>query len=582
MGWHPTATARTAPEWYPHGHSGRREPSPRSSAQRRPGDATWHPALHLEDDVLRKPGAVLLAAPIALGELVGTLIARSRVLRVGGVTGIAATIAILITATTPSTGTAIPATPPALVSADLFVPIGTAHDPATPFTVTFDRPMDHHSVAAALRIDPPTAYRLEWDATSSRATLRPAGHWRADTLYQVVVGRGATSLAGGSLAAPLRSVVLTGTGGTASIAATMTTPSLVRLDTSFRFRLDRALPVAAVRAALRADPPLAGDLVAEPTAGTYRFTPFATLAPDTTYRLWLEGLVDADGVPFAAMDPVEVTTVDAPSVAGVKPRNSTKRVARTAAITVRFTGRMDEARTAKATHVTADGKAVKGTVRWSPDGTRLTFTPKKRLPYDAKVIVRVDPSAMSAAGAPIEHATKIAFRTVPRPVTELAGIPTGAGGAASGTWAAVETYYLRLMNCTRTGGWVTSSGACSSPGGRNVAPLSLSSAISNRVARPYARLLATRNACSHFIGGNPGDRLRASGFGSYNWAENIGCRSAGSPFASVLGTHLFYQSERPYNGGHYRNLMNPAFRQVGIGVWVSGGRVRLVIDFYAG
>ena len=136
------------------------------------------------------------------------------------------------------------------------------------------------------------------------------------------------------------------------------------------------------------------------------------------------------------------------------------------------------------------------------------------------------------------------------------------------------------MNCTRTGGWVTGSGACSSPGGRDVPALTLSSAISSKVARPYARLLATRNACSHFIGGNPGDRLRAAGFGGYNWGENIGCRSAGSPFASVLGTHLFYQSEKPYNGGHYRNLMNPSFRRVGIGVWVAGGRVRLVIDFY--
>ena len=118
------------------------------------------------------------------------------------------------------------------------------------------------------------------------------------------------------------------------------------------------------------------------------------------------------------------------------------------------------------------------------------------------------------------------------------------------------------------------------PGGRNVAALSLSSALSNRVARPYARLLATRNACSHFIGGNPGDRLRAAGFGSYNWAENIGCRDAANPFASVLGTHLFYQSERPYNGGHYRNLMNPDFTRVGIGVWHSGGNGNLVIDFY--
>ena len=547
-----------------------------------PRDATWQPVSHLEDDVLRKPGAVLLAAPVALGELVGTLFARSRVLRVGSVTVIAATIAILITVATPSAGTAIPASTPALVSADLFVPIGTAHDPATPFTVTFDQPMDHHSVAAAIRVDPPTAYRLEWNDTGTRATLQPADHWRADTLYQVVVGTGATSLDGGRLAGPVRSVVLTGTGGTASIAATMTTPSSVRLDTSFRFRLDRPMPVAAVRAALRTDPPLAGALVEERTAGTYRFEPFGTLAPDATYRLWLEGLVDANGVPFATMAPVEVHTVAAPSVAGIKPKAATTRVPRDAAITVRFTERMDPDRTGTALHVTAAGKAVKGTVRWSPDGTRLTFTPKKRLPYGAKVVVRVDPAARSAAGAPIEHASKVAFRTVPRPATELAGIPTGAGGAASGSWAAVETYYLRLMNCTRTGGWVTSGGACSSPGGRNVAPLTLSSAISTRVARPYARLLSTRNACSHFIGGNPGDRLRAAGFGGYNWAENIGCRSAGSAFASVLGTHLFYQSERPYNGGHYRNLMNPAFSRVGIGVWVSGGRVRLVIDFYAG
>ena len=27
-------------------------------------------------------------------------------------------------------------------------------------------------------------------------------------------------------------------------------------------------------------------------------------------------------------------------------------------------------------------------------------------------------------------------------------------------------------------------------------------------------------------------------------------------------------------------MMNAAYTQVGIGVWVSGGRLRLVIDFY--
>ena len=72
---------------------------------------------------------------------------------------------------------------------------------------------------------------------------------------------------------------------------------------------------------------------------------------------------------------------------------------------------------------------------------------------------------------------------------------------------------------------------------------------------------------------------RRAGYTSYRWAENIGCRS-GDPYQAVLGSHLFFQSEKSYNGGHYVNLMNAAYNRVGIGVWVSGGRVRLVIDFY--
>jgi uncharacterized protein YkwD len=175
-----------------------------------------------------------------------------------------------------------------------------------------------------------------------------------------------------------------------------------------------------------------------------------------------------------------------------------------------------------------------------------------------------------------------------KPVPASSGSSGGSGGSSSigsggavggGSWAAVETYYLNLMNCTRTGGWVTSSGGCSSPGGRNVAALKLDAGISSKVARPYAKKLATSGACSHFIGGNPGDRLRAAGYTSYIWAENLGCRS-GDPYKAVLGSHLYFQSEHSYNGGHWVNMMNSKYDRVGIGVWVSGGRVRLVVDFY--
>jgi uncharacterized protein YkwD len=112
-----------------------------------------------------------------------------------------------------------------------------------------------------------------------------------------------------------------------------------------------------------------------------------------------------------------------------------------------------------------------------------------------------------------------------------------------------------------------------------VAPLSLDAGISSNVSRPYAKKLAVGGDCSHFIGGNPGDRLRRAGYSSYHWAENLGCRAGGAR-ASVLGSHLFFQNEKSTGGGHYVNMMNAAYDRVGIGVWVSGGRVRLVIDFY--
>ena len=112
-----------------------------------------------------------------------------------------------------------------------------------------------------------------------------------------------------------------------------------------------------------------------------------------------------------------------------------------------------------------------------------------------------------------------------------------------------------------------------------MAALKLDAGISSKVSRPYAKLLATRGLCDHFIGGTPGDRLKRAGYTSYHWAENLGCRS-GDPYAAVLGSHLFFQSEKSYNGGHYVNLMNAAYDRVGIGVWVSSGRVRLVVDFY--
>lgn len=154
-------------------------------------------------------------------------------------------------------------------------------------------------------------------------------------------------------------------------------------------------------------------------------------------------------------------------------------------------------------------------------------------------------------------------------------------------WFPEELYYLGLVNCTRTGGWVLNDGTCRGYGsGRYsayVPPLRYSAGMSDLVARPYARYLAVTNQCSHFLDGNPGDRLRRAGYNGYSWAENIGCRS-GYKYAkpAILASHLYFQAEKSANGGHWRNIKNAKLKWIGIGVWKASGRVRLVTDFYSG
>jgi hypothetical protein len=176
------------------------------------------------------------------------------------------------------------------------------------------------------------------------------------------------------------------------------------------------------------------------------------------------------------------------------------------------------------------------------------------------------------------------------------GATTGSTGAISTTvttstiirpWYSVEIYYLSLVNCTRTGGWVLRDGTCRGYGsGRYsayVRPLAYSYAISNRVTRPYAKLLAVRAICSHYADHDPGYRLRRAGFTAWTWGENIGCRDGYSTArAAVLASHLAMQAEKATNGGHWRNIKNARYTSLGVGVWRYGSRTRVVTDFYRG
>ncbi|HVL53167.1 MAG TPA: Ig-like domain-containing protein [Vitreimonas sp.] len=551
---------------------------------------------------MRKVAAAVLAFPVLVRLYLRLVLPRRRAARlaaallIGAVTG---ADTLMLTATEPQAASATRTRPIAAIPAGaLQTDVRTGQAPDASIRIRFTTPMHRESVRAALDVQPHAAIRVDWNADSTVLTVAPLRRWASGTYYTITVRPGALAATGAPLAVPVRAVFLTRPVTSAAMAATGVVGDRMRTDATFSVDFSGPVDPATVPGAFLIEPAVAGSW-APVDAGDarvrYAFTPLGSLAADTVYRVRLSStLRDGDGGPVQSSE-LEVRTVIAPDVVRFRPVDGSSGVSRAAALSVRFSQSMDRATTAAAFSATVAGKPLAGAMSWAENDTVLVFRPVARLGYEETVVLTVTGGATSTTGGAMVGRASATFTTEsrpPPPPPPAAAGGTNSGGstaagssagatAASGSWTAVEAYYLKLMNCTRTGGLVTSSGACSSPGGRNVAPLKLDAGISATVARPYARLLATGNLCSHFVGGNPGDRLRRAGYAASAWAENLGCRS-GDPYGAVLASHLFFQSERSWSppGGHYTNLMSTKFDRVGIGVWVSSGRVRLVVDFY--
>ena len=262
-------------------------------------------------------------------------------------------------------------------------------------------------------------------------------------------------------------------------------------------------------------------------------------------------------------------------------------VERRAALSVRFSEPMDQ-RTTRRPHsrVTADGKAVAGKVslrrerhasssssrpsrcRTAPRSTMHRRTATATLGDRRRRSARRRPGDDHDGRKPTAVTTAPAARsTADPPIRRRERRRRRVGG---GSWGAVETYYLRLMNCTRTGGWVTSSGSVQQPRRPERRPAQarrrdLVEGLAARTPRSSrsATCAPTSSAATRATGS------AAAGYTSYIWAENLGCRS-GNPTSAVLGSHLYFQSEKSYNGGHYVNLMNAKYdrgrdRRLGLG-----------------
>lgn len=176
--------------------------------------------------------------------------------------------------------------------------------------------------------------------------------------------------------------------------------------------------------------------------------------------------------------------------------------------------------------------------------------------------------------------------TLAAPMAAANGAQTAAESGATRRGAA-ERLALRLLNCTRTGGWVRPDGTCK---GRNsgrhsarLPALRLHEGISDRVAFPWSAQLVQSRVCAHNIDGLPevGRRFAQAGFGYQYFGENIGCAWGGmSVRAVVIRSHLAMQAEKSSRGGHWLNMKNRGYRSVGVGVASLDGWTTVVFDFY--
>ncbi|HEY5488052.1 MAG TPA: Ig-like domain-containing protein [Candidatus Limnocylindrales bacterium] len=534
---------------------------------------------------MRKLATATLALPVLSFVYLSAFIHRSVLTRVFALALATALVAAGLLVGLPSKG----------VSANAAPTYGPKHPTAQPnivtdlslgsaFGIEFSKPMDQASVAWSLTVLPKVAYHVTWDSKGQTASLVPDSHWAPDTYYTVDVAATALDRDGLKLGNATDASFLTAPATSGKIAASTVIGDSIAPTTTFVLTFDATVKLAMVQTAFNILPlvggKISGDDSTDADSHAFTFTPDAPLALGTTYTVSFSAatMVDAAGAPLAWIAPITASTQAVPSVVRFRPRDGTTGVDPGQAISVRFTTKMDEATTTPAFSVTANGKPVTGKTYWAENDTVLVLTPSASLPAGAKIVATVSTDATSSGGLNLSAAAT-ATSTVDKPSTVK--ISTGGGSVGSGQWQAAESYYLQLMNCTRTGGWVVSGGLCRSSGPHTLPAaraLSLDPGISTNVARPFAKFMADRGILNHYANGTPGQRLARAGYTSYQWAENIG--SPSSVMAGMVAVEIFYQSEAPCRCEHYKNLMNPAFDRAGIGVWVTGGRVRVVIDFY--
>ena len=534
---------------------------------------------------MRETIADVISVPVRALASLGALIRRSAIAQIAAVAAVAVVVVGLVVVALPANSVHHAAkfdpTAPSALATDL----AGEYPLDKPVTIPFNKPMDAASVAASLSVNPASPFAMAWDEAGEILSLSPQRFWAPSATYTIEIGADAHDRQGLPLGQAVHVSFATASLTSGSISATEMVGKLLSPTTSFQITFTRPVKLATVVARFAIAPVVQGTLTGDdPTdaaSQVFTFTPNEPLRAGTEYTASFQSTnaMDSMGLAITAVAPLKGVTVIGPAVLRFRPRDRATAVSPSQIISVRFTMAMDPVTTQAAFSIKVNGRKVAGKMYWSEHNTVLAMKPSKAFPVGATVVATVAGSAAAANGMKMARSASATFHVI-KPTKRK--IPTGGGkSVGESPWSSTEHYVLRLINCTRTGGWVVSGGSCSSYG-HNTLPrqsaLVYDSGIAAKVARPFAKLMAERNVLNHYADGSPHYRMSRAGYTSTTTGENIGAPR--SLTAGIVSEHMFFQNEYPCRCHHYLNIMYPRFHRVGVGVWVYRGRIRMVADFY--
>ena len=184
---------------------------------------------------------------------------------------------------------------------------------------------------------------------------------------------------------------------------------------------------------------------------------------------------------------LEVTIAARPRVVRSRPAGGDDKIDRDQTISIRFSTPMDRRVTRAAVRVSGLDPLKDAHIGWLESGRVLVLDPDQDFAFGEKVTVTILGAARSAAGVALGddarglglhgdlHRRAQADRQEGGvTLVELEGHQDQAAqlghGTGSAPWLAVEKYYLKLLNCTRTGGWVLADGSCKGYGSGTTRP----------------------------------------------------------------------------------------------------------------